>query len=366
MRYEIAKLPFQDLLTPASAASAALARLDERVMRSAQGAGWRARSHFFDACASLWIDGELVHVEDLVLHDVGMGIRRPTHELAVAQDILRTRRRILANPPGWALHADGIRHLRRGETEAQMPLETKSGFPRPGRSDDDEAQEPLAAELAEIDAVLARSEALLAAAKNTALTSPMGERDALVYAPDWDEDERLTQWLKVLAQSEGLTPVLRAALVLDAWNRLEVFQHASWLGRLLAVAVLHDAGLTAGYLLPISVGLKQVQRTRRVNRDRNVRILALIDAMREAAEAGLKEHDRLALARQQMEHRLLGRRRSSRLPQLIELVLFNPIVSTSMIVEALSVTPQGALKIAGELNLRELTGRGSFRAWGIL
>lgn len=34
-----------------------------------------------DACASLWIDGELVHLEDVVLHDATKDIRAPTHEL---------------------------------------------------------------------------------------------------------------------------------------------------------------------------------------------------------------------------------------------------------------------------------------------
>ena len=52
-------------------------------------------------CASLWIDGELVHLEDLVLHDAGQDIRTPTHELTIARDVLRSRRRIADRPPGF-------------------------------------------------------------------------------------------------------------------------------------------------------------------------------------------------------------------------------------------------------------------------
>ncbi|MBB2821674.1 UNVERIFIED_ORG: hypothetical protein GGD59_004952 [Rhizobium esperanzae] len=52
--------------------------------------------HFGDACASLWVDGELVHLEDLVLHDAGADIRAPTHELTIARDVLRSRRRCRA------------------------------------------------------------------------------------------------------------------------------------------------------------------------------------------------------------------------------------------------------------------------------
>ncbi|NTD76844.1 hypothetical protein G6M31_20865, partial [Agrobacterium tumefaciens] len=112
MVYDLAKLPISTLLRPISDVASALTRLDERIARSAVGEGFVERSHFTDACASLWIDGELVHLEDLVLHDATKDIRTPTHELTIARDVLRTRRRISAQPPGWALSPDGLRSLR--------------------------------------------------------------------------------------------------------------------------------------------------------------------------------------------------------------------------------------------------------------
>jgi hypothetical protein len=42
-----------------------------------------------------------------------------------------------------------------------------------------------------------------------------------------------------------------------------------------------------------------------------------------AAGFGLKEHDRLALARTMFERKLNGRRTSSKLPELVELVMAN-------------------------------------------
>lgn len=74
-----------------------LMRLDERIARSPVGQGWIARSHFADACVSLWNDGELVHLEDLVIHDATRDSRTPTHGLTIARDIWRTSRRIPAN-----------------------------------------------------------------------------------------------------------------------------------------------------------------------------------------------------------------------------------------------------------------------------
>lgn len=100
-------------MEPAFRAGIALARHDERIARSPVGPDFLERSHFADACASLWIDGELVNLEDLVLHDAIRDIRTPTHELTIARDVLRTRRRISGQSQDWALPEKGIRTLRR-------------------------------------------------------------------------------------------------------------------------------------------------------------------------------------------------------------------------------------------------------------
>ncbi len=365
MRYELSKLPLQSLLLPLAAATSALARLDERVGRSPLGAGWLARSHFSEACASLWVDGELIHLEDLVLYDAGMSVRTPTHELTIAHDVLRTRRRILSNPPQWALSIEGLRSLKGRGREGTRNDEAASAPTSGSPSEEGEDDDPLAAHFAAIDAVLARSELLLAEAR---MAEPQlrRDRDPLVYEPDWDEDERLEEWQAVAQETEGLPPLLRAALLLDAWNFLQVFQHAPWLGRQLPAAFLRQVGATNAHLATINLGLKQIARERRADRDRDTRLKAFLDAISLAAELGLKEHDRLLLAKQQMQHRTAGKRQSSKLPQLIDLVLSTPMVSAGMIAEALCITPQGALKIAAELSLRELTGRGRFRAWGVI
>src|SRR3984893_5016783 len=115
-------LPWAKLAGPLAAAEDSLARLDERLAKSPIREGWIARTHFTDACASLWLEGELVHLEDLVLHDAGMDIRAPTHELTRARAVLRIRRRIAAAKPDWALSVTGLASLRgrggQGDREA--------------------------------------------------------------------------------------------------------------------------------------------------------------------------------------------------------------------------------------------------------
>lgn len=88
--------------------------------------------------------------------------------------------------------------------------------------------------------------------------------------------------------------------------------------------------------------------------------------MEETATLGMKEHDRLVQAKAQMERRLKGRRSNSKLPQLVDLVLSRPMVSSTMIEQELKVTQQGALNLVADLNLREMTGRRRFQAWGVI
>jgi Protein of unknown function (DUF1612)/HTH DNA binding domain len=170
----------------------------------------------------------------------------------------------------------------------------------------------------------------------------------------------------VLAETRELPSVLRAALLLEAWSEIEVLQHAAWLGPLFCAALLRQEGLAAHHLACLHLGAKNVPRERRRARNRSDRLLAFLDAIHEAALAGLKEHDRLVLVKNQLARRLRARRTSSKLPDLVELVLSRPLVSTGMIQEMLKVSKQGALNLVGELNLREMTGRGRFRAWGIV
>ena len=46
--------------------------------------GFIARTHFLDGCASLWLEGDLVHLDDVVLHDADQDVRNSTPTLTLS------------------------------------------------------------------------------------------------------------------------------------------------------------------------------------------------------------------------------------------------------------------------------------------
>ncbi|ACI94751.1 conserved hypothetical protein [Afipia carboxidovorans OM5] len=373
-------LPWPSIAGPLAAAEDSVARLDERLAKSPIRDGWAARTHFTDACASLWLEGELVHLDDLVLHDAGMDIRTPTHELTRAHTVLRARRRIAEAKADWALSAAGLAGLRgRGERSREDGARDRDEDEDEARGPEDEdgdadtgeafrvapTDDRLADVFAAVDAAIAQADRTLAG-ENNGRRQPRPERDPLVYDLDWDEDERLDSWRTVVDQTRNLPPTLASAIAADAWAAIEPLQHTPWLGRLLGASLLRERGKARMHLPCLNEGLKAIPRERRRPADRAGRLAVQLEAIAAAAAAGLKDHDRWLTARTLLARKLDGRRSTSRLPALLDYVLTRPIVSAGMIAEELKVTPRAAQDMVAELGLREATGRGRYRAWGVL
>lgn len=369
MRYQISDLPLMTLLPAIGRAEDQLARLDEIVRRSPVGQGFAERVHFVEAAASMWVAGELVHIEDLVLHDAFRDVRAPTHEITIAHSILRARRRIASAEPDWATSTAGIAALVARETALAGREGAREGRPLSWpdlATDEDESG--FAAQMAEIDAVLDRSARVLKAVATSedCQANPLMVGELVVRDPEWNEEGRLSDWREVLHEVDALPATLAAAVMWDAWQSIEPLQRQDWLGAQLVNSYFQARGKVSSHLFGFCAGLKAVPRERRRSPKRTSRVLAALDAMASGAELAAKEVIRLAQARDHLGRKLQGKRSSSSLPRLIELLVARPIVSSSMISKELNVSHRAALNLIAELGVREVTGRGSFRAWGFI
>ena len=298
---------------PLEAAEEALLRLDERLRKHPLAAGWAARQHFREACASMGLEGELVHLEDVVLRDSSMDIRTPTPEDDRAMACLRGRRQIAAHGIGWPLSEEGLTVLR-------------------GR------------------------------ARRNLQISP------LLHDPDWNEEERLSDWRSVLRQTYTLPALLAAAVAYDAWLQINPFVGDDWLGRQFIASDLQRRGKAKHHLPALSIGLRQLRMPGWERQSTLQRIITILKGFEAASTLGLKELERLVLAREVMETRLKGRRSSSYLPHLIDLVLELPLITVPLAAKRLRVSDQAASMMVKQLtgSLREITDRKRYRAWGIL
>lgn len=349
-------LPWEILLAPTIAAEDALARLDERLSRSNLREGWIARTHFADASASLWNDGETVHVEDLVLHEAGMDVNLPTQELSKAMHIIRARRQLQSAEPRWAFTDEGLDRLR-GKYIREEAYMRQSSLGTAVMAVEAEFDDVLVAVERSIDRV---SDAVTEAENHHWL------RDTLVYDPDWDEEERLMLWKSVVQRTESLPATVAVAICFNAWERIQPLQHLPWLGTQLSAALFRARAKTQSHLFCLNVGLRKAGNERPRKTDLASQIVRGLKAIRESAELGLKEHDRWLNAYNVLSRKLRGRRSTSRLSALIDLAMRRPLISASLVAKELKITPRAAQTLIAELGLRETTGRSRYRAWAIL
>ncbi len=105
---------------------------------------------------------------------------------------------------------------------------------------------------------------------------------------------------------------------------------------------MREAGITTGLrLAAINLGLKTIPVDRRRHRNRDTRLLAVAQGFLAAAEIGMNEHDRLTVVKTMFDRKLDGRRASSKLPELVELVMAKPFVSATILAKTLDVMLQG-------------------------
>jgi hypothetical protein len=366
--YALPELPWEHIAGRLEQVAIGVMRFDARLEASGLAAGWQSRCDMTEAVRAMLLDGHLVDVGDLVLHDAGMDVRHPTHELTRAAAALRARRTTMVRKAPWPLSIDGLTALRGvGSPAEEKPSRSKGRRPDP---EDDEAYPPYAndadpwkAHLAEIDALLDRTSQVLAGE-----TLLLRSRSHLVYDPDQDEAEAEDLWLDVVKRTSPWPAVAAAAVAWNAWLDLNLYTRLPWLGLIMAAAILRARGLTS-HLLPLAAGFKQSKFRPQGREEAREKLEGFCIVLEEALAIAHKDLDRLILARELMNRVTAQCRSNSKLPELVELFLSRPLVTVPLGAKMLKVTPKAIdlmlIQLGGALP-RELTGRSRYRAWGIV
>ena len=132
--YDLPELPWENIAGRLEPITISILRFDARLEASGLAAGWQSRCDMTEAVRALLLDGHLVDVGDLVLHDAGMDVRHPTHELTRAAAALRARRTATGQEGALAaLHrrlGRPARHRRRGRGRAPSAKGQEAGSGR--------------------------------------------------------------------------------------------------------------------------------------------------------------------------------------------------------------------------------------------
>ncbi len=317
-----------------------VSRLDARAQSCPFAEGWAARIDFAEANGWGWVSGEIVDLEDLVLHDAQMDARLPDQALRATYGVVRARRK--ARGAGAELQT---------AAGATWLAGHRSDPPHLTPSTDDET--PPAER----------------AAEPPALVDDLVQRiRSLGRGETADPLEAIEEWVRWTHGLPDRAPaLLRAAAALEGWRLVNPLPRQNYVGGVMAAQALRLAGRTRSCLLGFEAARRAQPQPPRgfIAASASVRLTYWLKIVAVGAEAGLAEMKRLELARQVVLKRIGGRRAPDRSADLLELLLARPLVSAPMAAEHLGVAGHSARRLLTGLgsSLMEVSGRSRYRAW---
>lgn len=295
----------------------AVARFDERMRRSHLREAVTHRLLYGEACASQVAEGDLVHQSDLVLLDGHCAPSKPSIALSLAYQKLHV----------W-------RHAQKGDAASLLRSKVPGEAAPTWQVAEDCPKDPLA----------------------------------------WNASA-LQDWRNVLREARKLPPMVTAALIFHAWCEFAPDPTGPWRAALLSTLVLRASKLTPHSLLPIEIGRKLTpERKNKPTCPRfsshariEAHMMTFLSWVEAAARHGTRTLDQLATNEAIIRNKIRNKRRNSKLPMLVDLLLSRPIVSAPLAARELRVSTQAAEKMFAELgsNVHEVTGRKRYRAWAI-
>jgi hypothetical protein len=332
---------FQDDVSPQEAVFAALARaedqvsrLDERVRACGFSDGWNSRAEVRAVLGAMALDGETVHPEDLMLHDLGADTRPPEASVTRAHDLLHARRKVRRAGPellSWA----GL---------AWLGGLTRTPPPPGGRPTTRIEGSPVV-----VQGYTALAVFFEALSKGNSESARAGIEDCLA-----------------VLEVSGAPPLLQAAALAEAWRVVDPLPRHRSLGLLAAALWLKTSGRFTAGLLPVEVAMRVRPIPRRMAWSPiDERLVFWLAQFQLTAELELEELTRLGHQKALIERKAAGGRRNNRGPDLARLAVASPVLTTESISHALSITPQASLQLVRRMDgvLHEMTGRSRYRVW---
>ncbi|WP_035033749.1 DUF1612 domain-containing protein [Caulobacter sp. AP07] len=317
-----------------------VSRLDARAQTCPFAEGWAARVDFAEANAWGWVSGEIVDMEDLVLHDAQMDARLPDQALRATYGLVRARRK-----------ARGVG----AELQTAAGAAWLAGY----RSDPPHLPLAPAEPDADVRDVAAEARDLLSELAHQLRALGRGET-----ADPLDAVEEWIAWTHRLPESAPA--LLRAAAALEGWRLVNPLPRQNYVGGVMVAQSLRVSGRTRSSLLGLETPRRtHLQPPRGFMAPAIVRLTYWLKIMAVGAEAGLAEMRRLELARQVVLRRIGGRRAHDRSADLLDLLLARPLVSAPMAAEHLGVAGHSARRLLSSMgaSLMEVSGRSRYRAW---
>jgi len=311
-----------------------VSRLDERARSSGFVEGWRARADIRAVIATMAINGQLVHPEDLILRAADTDTRLPDASVIRAYAVLRSRQR--ADRGGAELLSwQGISWL--------CGL-TRQG-PPPGLRPTTRLEEPV--DFGVYEALAGFFEDLT---KRDSETPRVGVEECL----------------SVLDLEVQLPPLLQAAAFLEAWRIVDPLPAHRSVGPIAAALILKVSHRFSGALFPIEVGVRRrVVPARFAWAPLSERLAYWLGAIAFAADLELEEITRLGHQKALLERKAAGGRRNGKALAFAALAVEHPVLTNELIARSLCVTPQGGLQLVKRFGgaLQEITGRSRYRVW---
>jgi len=361
-----------DLLGPLCDATDALARLDARAAAAAENirAGLVARMAFAEAAGWLAHAHAWVHPLDLCLRDLGLTGSTALTATGSGRKVLPHTFREAGGGKDWDdptfdAMADGDRVVADALAFARR-LRRLAG---------DRGKTAFGSAMA---------------AAETFSSIGAGWLDPAAFTAWWTEHARMpASQYRHRGAGEGasppLPPLLAAAWAAAAWMEAGITAHpAPRVALFTAVALLTRTGPARAVFVPVwaafpAVGfgdrdalptLRTDAATRLVGWGRPVTWpIAFLHLVAEGVRAGLRELDRLEAAAGNGREVVSGCDKRSRLPDTLDALLRVPALTPKALAARLKIAPQTGTALLRELQakgiVREVTGRGSFRAFAV-